>query len=331
MHGLGVSEALQGVLPKTAVIAFAIITQLGDLWLFFVVLSLVYWFGERFPVVGVDRRRAAFVIALALGGFSLSVGLKSLFALPRPAGASAVARTDILSPSLHTIYRNFATATGYGFPSGHAIGATLVWGGLAMVVDRWTNHQRFAGAALLVTLVGFSRVALGVHHLSSVLVGIGVGAGYLWLAWHIAGGRFLRPSRAFALATLTGILGVIIVDPAGDIVGALVAALGGTLAWLAVGGAVDLPPHHLEGPVCAIVGLPVFGGLFALAILGEPPVVVGAVTYATVVTGVLALPLTVRPVISRVAAEPDREGDAVDGERAPVGPARRRQGEEDTR
>jgi len=76
------------------------------------------------------------------------------------------------------------TLTSYSFPSGHALGSTLLYGVLAAVVA-WTANSRhlrvltIAGAVLLIGLVCFSRIYLGVHYLSDVVAG--VLAGIVWV------------------------------------------------------------------------------------------------------------------------------------------------------
>lgn len=318
-HGFGAVEALRAVLPDAVVALFAVVTQLGDLWLFFLLLSLLYWFGEGLPGGGVDRRRAAFVVALALGAFALSTGLKLLFALPRPPGGGAGDLAGLFPAVIRPVYRSFATATGYGFPSGHAVGATIVWGGMALVVERWPPCRRYAAAVAVVALVGVSRVAIGVHHLSSVLAGVAVGAIYLAAAWRAAGGRFLRPGRAFVLAALVALAGVLLVERRGGPVGALGATVGATLAWFAVGGAVDRTPSRLEGAACAAVGLPVFGGLFAITYASEPAPAVAFVAYGVVVAGILALPLAVRPAVARLEGEQEEDAATTDRGQGRVG------------
>lgn len=107
-------------------------------------------------------------LALPLGGL-LNLLLKFLFHRHRPSFDHAL-----------------ATASGYSFPSGHAMGATPFYGLLAafVVAKVGSWHWRIFGvlsAVLLVTLVGLSRMYLGVHYLSDILAavaeGIAVGHG----------------------------------------------------------------------------------------------------------------------------------------------------------
>ena len=86
----------------------------------------------------------------------------------------------------------FVDWSGYSFASGHTIGATLLYGQLALlllpIVKARSGRAVMIGAAvLLVSLVGFSRIALGAHYLSDVLGAIVLGV--LWLALCLLGGR----------------------------------------------------------------------------------------------------------------------------------------------
>jgi len=76
------------------------------------------------------------------------------------------------------------TLTSFSFPSGHAMGSTVLYGALAAIMI-WPMRQfrwRIAtvcAAALLVALICFSRIYLGVHYLSDVVAGCL--AGLVWL------------------------------------------------------------------------------------------------------------------------------------------------------
>jgi undecaprenyl-diphosphatase len=74
----------------------------------------------------------------------------------------------------------------YSFPSGHTAGATLFYGLLAAyLLTRWRSTAARAatvtGAAVMVALVGFSRMYLGVHYLSDVLAAACASAAWLAL------------------------------------------------------------------------------------------------------------------------------------------------------
>jgi membrane-associated phospholipid phosphatase len=91
----------------------------------------------------------------------------------------------------------FVDWSGYSFASGHTIGATLLYGQLALFIlpavkaRHWRRLTIFS-AALLITLVGFSRIALGAHFLTDVLAAVVFGV--LWLAFCLIAGKPLRRS-----------------------------------------------------------------------------------------------------------------------------------------
>ncbi|HEX3109166.1 MAG TPA: phosphatase PAP2 family protein [Thermoanaerobaculia bacterium] len=112
-------------------------------------------------------RWAMYVAFTAAGGGALDWELKRYFARARPAVAQMLKH-----------------ASGYSFPSGHAMGSTVVFGALAYLVLRAPIRWRWKSAAIalastLVIGVALSRVYLGVHWISDV--GAGVTAGLLWL------------------------------------------------------------------------------------------------------------------------------------------------------
>lgn len=111
--------------------------------------------------------RAAYLGFTALGGGALDWELKRYFARARPAVAQML---------MH--------ATGYSFPSGHAMGSTVVFGALAYIAFRFFTRWRWKAASIalattLVIGVALSRVYLGVHWISDV--GAGITGGLLWI------------------------------------------------------------------------------------------------------------------------------------------------------
>jgi len=112
------------------------------------------------------RRDAAVLLLGTLGGWALVGGLKLLFAVPRPK-AGVVA---------HVI-------TGYGFPSGHAVGTVVACGLIAWVAGRrasWLVRALLVtGVATIVGATAAARLILDAHWLSDVVGGVAAGA--LWL------------------------------------------------------------------------------------------------------------------------------------------------------
>ena len=89
----------------------------------------------------------------------------------------------------------FVDWSGYSFASGHTIGATLLYGQIALFLIPVFQSRRgrvllFSAAGFVVVLVGFSRIALGAHYLTDVLGGMFFGM--MWLTICMLIGRPLR-------------------------------------------------------------------------------------------------------------------------------------------
>jgi membrane-associated phospholipid phosphatase len=118
------------------------------------------------------RRLRIWTVTLVLavfGGMVLNFLLKNLFLRPRP---------HFNHPIL--------TLTSYSFPSGHTMMATVFYGTLCALalskVHRWQwRALAILGAALLILLVGLTRIYLGAHFLTDVLAAIA--EGLAWLAF----------------------------------------------------------------------------------------------------------------------------------------------------
>nr|WP_240670141.1 phosphatase PAP2 family protein [Actinoplanes solisilvae] len=110
-------------------------------------------------------RLALYLAVTGLGAAILDPGLKALVGRVRPVVAEPI-----------------GSYSGPSFPSGHTLGATIVYGMLALVLLSATRGRHKAWilsvAGLVIVAVGLSRIALGVHFLSDVLAGWLLG-----LAW----------------------------------------------------------------------------------------------------------------------------------------------------
>jgi undecaprenyl-diphosphatase len=100
-----------------------------------------------------DRRREAVFVVLAI---TLAAAVESIVK-----AAVGRARPVFAHPLSH--------AAGASFPSGHAITSFVAFGLLALLVPRRARLPAALGAVALSALVGFSRIALGVHYVSDVL------------------------------------------------------------------------------------------------------------------------------------------------------------------
>lgn len=113
------------------------------------------------------RWRIAAIFAITcIGGAVLSTGFKLLFEKARPA-----------------LWPQLITETSYSFPSGHALGAMVLYGFSAYLLAQWFQPQKrliYGVAALLIGSIGFSRIYLGVHWPTDVVAGYSIG--FLWLS-----------------------------------------------------------------------------------------------------------------------------------------------------
>jgi len=131
-------------------------------------------------IYALQRRRLHMVTWLAAlaGGVVLSKLLKPLFARSRPSFADPL-----------------LVESSYSFPSTHAILSLIAYGVLAyfivLALRTWrAKTSVIFGAALLVLLIGLSRMYLGVHYFSDVVAGYA--AGSVWLSVLITGMETIR-------------------------------------------------------------------------------------------------------------------------------------------
>ncbi|WP_224270390.1 phosphatase PAP2 family protein [Haloprofundus salinisoli] len=286
MRGLGLTETLSN-LPESAVAVFALLTQLGDVWFLFAVLGFLYLLaGER--VASNPRRAGALLVALSIGALALTLALKAVFAFPRPPDAGTASIPTWIPPMLEAAYLDVATGSGFGFPSGHAIGTTVAYGGAAAVLDVWNRRKRTLVAGTVIGLVCLARLVLGVHYLVDVAVGVGVGMAYLAVALRIADGD---PARAFAVAAVAAAVGLAAVAYSGvpSELGPVAMALGAAIAGGVVWGRLDASGTAVSFPV-AVVGVVLSGVPWTTAYFAEPGLVASLVAGAVGISLLVALP-----------------------------------------
>jgi membrane-associated phospholipid phosphatase len=285
-RGLGELDVV-GALPDAAVVAAAVLTQLGDVWFLFGLVGLVYWFGESLPgPVALDRRRAASLVGLGVGANALVTTLKVWLARQRPPGAATAPTIEALPPLLAPLFETAATGTGFGFPSGHAVGTAVVYGGLALLVG---SRRAYASAAAVVAVVAATRVVLGVHYLVDVVAGVTVGAAYL-AAVHYSAVPGDAPDRALSAAVLVALLGPL-AGVGFETVTALGGAVGAWLAWTVAGDAVAQAAATRRGGVASVGVGAVFGAIFAIVYALEPAPGLAFPAMVVVLAGVVASPL----------------------------------------
>lgn len=115
-----------------------------------------------------------FLLISTISGGLLVLLLKDLFDRPRP-------EFSHFSPYVFTT----------SFPSGHALGAALVYLTLGLMLARFARSVSASfyclGVAIFLTLaIGITRVMLGVHYLSDVLAGWCAGTSWAISCWLLA-------------------------------------------------------------------------------------------------------------------------------------------------
>ena len=138
-------------LPEPLLTVMQLFTLLGNGAPYIFVFALVYWcFDARFGL--------RLFLILILGG-AVNAILKMGLTMPRPYW---------MDDRIQAVY----THASFGMPSGHAQTAAAT---LGLVGHRLKRKWVWALMAGLIFLIGFSRIPLGVHYPSQVLVGWAVG------------------------------------------------------------------------------------------------------------------------------------------------------------
>ncbi|HBE78740.1 MAG TPA: hypothetical protein DDW65_13340 [Firmicutes bacterium] len=132
---------------------FIVMTCLGEPYLYLPLIVIIYWC--------VDRRLGKRLSFILFFSTFTNLALKNIIMRPRPIGSSGI----------RSIYTK--SADGWSFPSGHTQQSTAFWWGLASC---WTKPLIIGLGISLVTMIGLSRIYLGVHWPSDVLGGFIIGA-----------------------------------------------------------------------------------------------------------------------------------------------------------
>ncbi|MCL6454121.1 MAG: phosphatase PAP2 family protein [Alicyclobacillus sp.] len=135
-------------------------TWLGVEGFYVVALPFVFW--------AVNKRLGLRLAYIFLCSMYLNSWLKDFFQIARPAGVPGIR------------FAHLSTASGYSMPSGHAQGTATFW----VVVGRCLRRRWvWPLIALLLFLIGFSRVYFGLHWPLDVLVGWGIGLLVAIVGW----------------------------------------------------------------------------------------------------------------------------------------------------
>ena len=133
---------------------FSLITHLGSEIVFMVLAVVMFWC--------VNKSQGLYLLSVGCLGTTVNQFLKLACRVPRP---------WVRDPGFTIVESARADATGYSFPSGHTQNAVGTFGCLAMGAKKsWLRIVLI----VLAVLTSFSRMYLGVHTLSDVLVSAGI-------------------------------------------------------------------------------------------------------------------------------------------------------------
>ncbi|PLT30664.1 phosphatase PAP2 family protein [Peribacillus deserti] len=161
-------DLIQGMISHRSTLIMEFFTFIGSVLFIgiMVLLLAVLFICFKWP-----RYAAFLVLSSGLGGL-FNFFLKWLFKRERP---------DLLP---------LIQEHGFSFPSGHSMGSFIFYGSLAIILAK-LSHKRamnwIAGMifAVVILLIGISRIYLGVHYPSDVVAGFA--AGGVWLTVCLVG------------------------------------------------------------------------------------------------------------------------------------------------
>jgi membrane-associated phospholipid phosphatase len=139
------------------------ITQIGDQMVFILISVIIYW--------TIHKKYAFYFVFTFMISAILNAGLKLIFTRLRPFHYEGIQ----MLPQWET--------SGYSFPSGHAQSAGVL-GFYGIDASKKTNKKVFKIIAILIMIfVPLSRIYLGQHFLSDVLVGVLLSFGVAYLCY----------------------------------------------------------------------------------------------------------------------------------------------------
>ena len=162
---------IQSLLGSFGTTVCSVVTMFGEETIMIVVLGYIYWC--------LDKEYGKFIGVNAVIGVVLNPLLKNIALRRRPyfdhpeikCLKSVHADADIYD----------IAAQGYSFPSGHSMNSMIIYGSLPAYQPKGGRDRRWQRALVTIAvvlplLIGISRVALGVHYATDVLVGWAGGA-----------------------------------------------------------------------------------------------------------------------------------------------------------
>ena len=144
---------------------FEAITFLGEQYALIVLLVIIFY--------AFDRKKGERIM-YAIFSCSLLNGIVKLFVQrPRPFSS------DVANPVTPARQE---TATGYSFPSGHTQNSSVAYSSVAL---NFRKKWILIVVPIVIALIGFSRLLLGVHYPTDVIVGLILGVGSAFLCYFL--------------------------------------------------------------------------------------------------------------------------------------------------
>ena len=148
-------KALQNISNPVLDFLFELVTMLAEDVLLIAVITFIFW--------NINKQAGKRIVYSLFVSICINGGIKDIVKRLRP---HQVAPNEIVG-------KRAETATGYSFPSGHSQNISSTVSAFAL----WIKRRWFSIAAVvLAVLVGFSRLYLGVHFPTDVIVGLLLGA-----------------------------------------------------------------------------------------------------------------------------------------------------------
>ncbi len=259
---LTIIEGIQSVRTDFWDKIFGFITDFGALPGFILLFALLFWLYDK-------QYSINFAISYCSVAVINSVVFKNIFRRPRP-----LYQSEIFSP-----YTGYPTS--YSFPSGHSasIGAMAGYNIYESRKNKKTFYIILPCAIIASLVIGFSRMYLGVHFLTDVIVGLAVGYGISYIFY-----RFLviKSDKLFRWALLVVpvyIVALILTDSD------TIITMGGTLVSIVVGINIESkwikydPKSYDTMWVKVLIGLPILIGYYAMVVFVKGSKYITALQY----------------------------------------------------
>lgn len=187
--------ALEAIRNPVMTAILSAVTFLGSELLFIAAAIIAYWC--------VSKKTGYYLMATGFIGTITSQFLKILCHVPRP---------WVKDPNFTIVESARAGASDYSFPSGHTQNVTSILGGVGRASKKtWVRVV----TAILILLVGFSRMYLGVHTPADVGAGLILGLVLVFVLWPFFEKSDEKPQNitiVFAVATVLALVCTIYVS-----------------------------------------------------------------------------------------------------------------------